>query len=473
MRATRCSCCSTRAGIACSTGSACSAGIAQPSHVLLAMGGRASGLAARSASPSATPPPGRHRCLGRRHRCRGRARPPGGYEERDQGDGSRCLKRRLMPSTTLVHRDDQPESTPACAGRDVGRRRLGGRRRPRGDAGHDVTGVHLALSRNPTTYRTGARGCCTLEDARDARRAADVIGIPFYVWDLAERFHDRCGRRLRRRVRGRPHPEPVPALQREDQVRGGARPRARARLRRGGAPGTTRIGTAGGDRVLHRSVDLAKDQSYVLAVLTARPARRRDVPAWRIHEGRGTCGGRRRGLAVAEKPDSHDICFIADGDTRGLPQRAPRRGSRRDRGRTPVRWSAPTTALHGFTVGQRRGLGSEPAGTRRPAAVRPVDHAGSTNTVTVGPGGGARRLHCGRETVRCGPAARADRAGRVRGPAARPRRAGPGRGPPDRERTAAIACTGRRAASPPGTIVRTTTRRIGTATVAAAAGTVA
>src|SRR5260370_1596373 len=56
------------------------------------------------------------------------------------------------------------------------------------DAGHEVTGVHLALSSNLSSYRTGARGCCTLEDARDARRAADVIGIPFYVWDMAERF---------------------------------------------------------------------------------------------------------------------------------------------------------------------------------------------------------------------------------------------------------------------------------------------
>src|SRR5256714_584556 len=56
------------------------------------------------------------------------------------------------------------------------------------DAGHDVTGVHLALSPSPAAYREGARGCCTLEDARDARRAADMLGIPFYVWDLAERF---------------------------------------------------------------------------------------------------------------------------------------------------------------------------------------------------------------------------------------------------------------------------------------------
>jgi tRNA-specific 2-thiouridylase len=51
--------------------------------------------------------------------------------------------------------------------------------------------VHLALTRTPGTFRTGARGCCSLEDSRDARRAADVLGIPFYVWDLAERFeHD-------------------------------------------------------------------------------------------------------------------------------------------------------------------------------------------------------------------------------------------------------------------------------------------
>src|SRR5216110_2729871 len=58
------------------------------------------------------------------------------------------------------------------------------------EAGHDVTGIHLALSRNPKSYRTGARGCCTIEDSNDARRAADVIGIPFYVWDLSDRFHE-------------------------------------------------------------------------------------------------------------------------------------------------------------------------------------------------------------------------------------------------------------------------------------------
>ena len=45
------------------------------------------------------------------------------------------------------------------------------------EAGHDVVGVHLALSRNPGTLRTGARGCCTIEDSMDARRAATLLGM--------------------------------------------------------------------------------------------------------------------------------------------------------------------------------------------------------------------------------------------------------------------------------------------------------
>ena len=57
-------------------------------------------------------------------------------------------------------------------------------------AGHDVIGVHLALSKNPKKYRSGARGCCTIEDSHDARRAADVIGIPFYIWDMSDEFHE-------------------------------------------------------------------------------------------------------------------------------------------------------------------------------------------------------------------------------------------------------------------------------------------
>jgi tRNA-uridine 2-sulfurtransferase len=56
------------------------------------------------------------------------------------------------------------------------------------EAGHDVVGVHLALSQTPDALRSGSRGCCSREDAGDARRAADVLDIPFYVWDFAARF---------------------------------------------------------------------------------------------------------------------------------------------------------------------------------------------------------------------------------------------------------------------------------------------
>jgi tRNA-specific 2-thiouridylase len=109
--------------------------------------------------------------------------------------------------------------------------------------------------------RTGSRGCCSREDAADARRAADVLGIPFYVWDFAARFTDDVVGRLRRRLRERADPEPVPAVQREDQVLGAAGPGAGAGLRRGLHRALRAACTRA---VLRRAVDADKDQSYVL-----------------------------------------------------------------------------------------------------------------------------------------------------------------------------------------------------------------
>src|SRR5213595_3554855 len=136
------------------------------------------------------------------------------------------------------------------------------------DAGHEVTGVHLALSRNPSSYRTGARGCCTLEDARDARRAADVIGIPFYVWDMAERFHrDVVEDFLDEYAAGR---TPNPCLRCNEKIK------FAALLDKALALGFDAVCTghyakvvtlADGSRELHRASDMAKDQSYVLGVL--------------------------------------------------------------------------------------------------------------------------------------------------------------------------------------------------------------
>src|SRR6478609_515913 len=131
------------------------------------------------------------------------------------------------------------------------------------DAGHDVTGVHLALSKNPLSFRSGARGCCSKEDAHDARRAADVIGIPFYVWDLADRFaEDVVDDFVAEYAAGR---TPNPCMRCNERVK------FSAVLDRALALGFDAVVTGHHARIddgrLRRSVDLAKDQSYVLGTL--------------------------------------------------------------------------------------------------------------------------------------------------------------------------------------------------------------
>jgi tRNA-uridine 2-sulfurtransferase len=249
------------------------------------------------------------------------------------------------------------------------------------DAGHDVTGVHLALSRNPQTYRSGARGCCTLEDSRDARRAADVIGIPFYVWDLAERFHaDVVDDFVAEYAAGR---TPNPCLRCNEKIK------FAAVLDRAVALGFDAVVTGhharlGPDRLLRRSADPAKDQSYVLAVLTHNQLARSIFPLGDSTKPQVRAEAARRGLAVADKPDSHDICFIADGDTHGFLART----LGEEPGEIVDALTGAVVGRHsgayGYTVGQRRGLGLDrpaPDGGRRYVlSITPV-----TNTVTVGP----------------------------------------------------------------------------------------
>src|SRR5919112_1610599 len=84
------------------------------------------------------------------------------------------------------------------------------------------------------------------------------------------------------------------------------------------AVGTGHHARLGADGRLRRSVDLAKDQSYVLAVLTRAQLDRAVFPLGDSTKAQVRSEAAERGLAVADKPDSHDICFIADGDTRGF-----------------------------------------------------------------------------------------------------------------------------------------------------------
>ncbi|GAA1913527.1 tRNA 2-thiouridine(34) synthase MnmA [Streptomyces sodiiphilus] len=256
------------------------------------------------------------------------------------------------------------------------------------EAGHDVTGVHLALSANPQSFRTGARGCCTVEDSRDARRAADVIGIPFYVWDLAERFRQDVVEDFLAEYRaGR---TPNPCLRCNEKIK------FAALLDKALALGFDAVCTGhyatvvvneDGTRELHRASDLAKDQSYVLGVLDGRQLAHAMFPlgdtSTTKEEIRAEAA--RRGLSVARKPDSHDICFIADGDTQGFLARhlGSAEGDILDEeGHRVGRHSG----AHGFTVGQRKGLRiGHPAPDGKPRYV--LDISPVDNTVTVGPAG--------------------------------------------------------------------------------------
>src|SRR5256885_7329337 len=249
------------------------------------------------------------------------------------------------------------------------------------DAGHEVTGVHLALSRNPSSYRTGARGCCPLEDARDARRAADVIGIPFYVWDMAEQFHtDVVEDFVAEYAAGR---TPNPCLRCNEKIK------FAAVLDRAVALGFDAVVTGhharlGPDGLLRRSVDAAKDQSYVLAVLTREQLDRAVFPLGGSTKAQVRAEAADRGLAVADKPDSHDICFIADGDTRRfLASRLGEEPGDIVDATTGAILGAHTGA-YAYTVGQRKGLRIDhPAPDGRPRHLLSLPPA--ANPATVGP----------------------------------------------------------------------------------------
>jgi tRNA-specific 2-thiouridylase len=251
------------------------------------------------------------------------------------------------------------------------------------DAGHEVVGVHLALARERASLRAGARGCCTVEDARDAQRAADALGIPFYVWDLAERFEQDVIEDFVAEYAAGRTPNPC--------VRCNERIKFSALLDKALALGFDAVCTGhyarlearpGGAPALHRAADNGKDQSYVLAVLSGDRLRHAIFPLGDTRKEDVRREAAARGLQLAAKPDSHDICFISDGDTAGwLGERlGAQPGEIRDEAGTVIGTHA---GAYAFTVGQRRGLRlGVPAPDGRPRYVLNVQPV--TNTVVVG-----------------------------------------------------------------------------------------
>jgi tRNA-specific 2-thiouridylase len=253
------------------------------------------------------------------------------------------------------------------------------------DAGHEVVGVHLALSRMPGTLRTGSRGCCTIEDSMDAQRAANIIGIPYYVWDFSERFKlDVVDDFVAEYSAGR---TPNPCMRCNERIK------FAALLEKALALGFDAVATghyanvvtnADGSRELHRAADWAKDQSYVLGVLTEQQLAHSMFPLGATpSKAEVRAEAAARGFSVATKPDSHDICFIPDGDTRGwLAERVgAEQGAIVDRDGSVIGTHA---GAHAFTVGQRKGLNiGFPTDDGKPRFVLEVRP--KSNEVVVGP----------------------------------------------------------------------------------------
>ena len=271
------------------------------------------------------------------------------------------------------------------------------------EAGHEVTGVHLALAANPQKYRSGARGCCTIEDSHDARRAADKIGIPFYIWDMAQEFHEAVVENfLAEYSAGR---TPNPCLRCNEKIKFAAvLDRARAMGFDGVVTGHyARTQITDGRKTLHRAIDPLKDQSYVLAVLTQAQINGAMFPLGDTEKIDIRLEAQARGLAVAQKPDSHDICFVPAGDNASwLHDRLGSEvGPIVDQSGEKI---GEHKGAYTYTIGQRKGLGlSVATADGSPRFVLKIEPV--SNTVVVGPREDLAIIKMvGENPISCGPA---------------------------------------------------------------------
>jgi tRNA-uridine 2-sulfurtransferase len=251
------------------------------------------------------------------------------------------------------------------------------------EQGHDVIGLSMQLY--PQNGSAGAGGqfgsCCTLDDLNDARRVASALGFPHYILNLEERFQETViANFVHEYASGR---TPLPCAHCNSDLK------FSTLLERARAFGSESVATGHYARIaqspegrwrLMRSVDRDKDQSYFLFSLTQEQLASAVFPVGLLSKPAVRAEAHRLGLAVADKPDSQEICFVPDGDYAAfVASRTPdaRTGSIVDeRGRT----LGTHEGVHRFTIGQRKGLG---IATGMPLYVMKID--AESGDVTVGP----------------------------------------------------------------------------------------
>jgi tRNA-specific 2-thiouridylase len=249
------------------------------------------------------------------------------------------------------------------------------------EQGHDVIGLSMQLYDQRGGEQTWG-SCCTLDDLHDARRVASVVGFPHYIVNFERQFRETVmSNFIQEYTSGR---TPLPCAHCNSDLK------FSTLLERARGLGAEQVATghyarvereANGRWLLKRSADPDKDQSYFLFSLTQEQLARAVFPVGTLAKSEVRSQARRLGLAVAEKPDSQEICFIPDGDYAAFIERKEpatvRRGAIVDERGHQL---GSHGGVHRFTVGQRKGLG---IASTIPLYVLRID--ADAGNVTVGP----------------------------------------------------------------------------------------